>query len=227
MARNFKQPTVSKGAIIAGLCLALASTALTPGEAMARPRSAFNRSMESVRQPVVSYTSFAYDVQVGGGAALSPAEKDRLESWLASINVGYGDRLFLGAGSYYGDAAADIANIVARHGLLIEQDASQAADTASTGSLRLVVRRATARVPGCPDWSDTQETNGMGNVSRNFGCGVNGSLAAMIANPEDLVRGQTGTSDLQGTTSNRAIQVYRDKTPTGSGDLKTMTAGGN
>ncbi|AUW59871.1 pilus assembly protein CpaD [Sphingobium sp. SCG-1] len=227
MARNFKQPTVSRGAIVAGLCIALTSAAVLPGSAMARPRSAFNRGMESVRQPVVSYTSFTYDVQVGGGAALSPAEKGRLEGWLASINVGYGDRLFLGSGNYYGDAVMDIANVVARHGLLIEQEAGLAADTAPEGSLRLVVRRATARVPGCPDWSDTQETNGMGNISRNFGCGVNGSLAAMIANPEDLVRGQTGTSDLQGATSNRAIQVYRDKTPTGSGDLKTMTAGGN
>lgn len=225
MARNFKQPTVSRGAIVAGLCIALTGAALIPGHAMARPRSAFNRGMESVRQPVVNYTSFAYDIQVGSGS-LSPMEKERLEGWLASIDIGYGDRVFIGSSSYYGSVTDDIANVVARHGLLIEQDTVQAVDAAPEGSLRLVVRRATASVPGCPDWSDTQETNGMGNTSRNFGCGVNGSLAAMVANPEDLVRGQTGTSDLRTATSNRAIQVYRDKTPTGSGDLKTMTAGG-
>jgi len=47
----------------------------------------------------------------------------------------------------------------------------------------------------------------------------------MIANPEDLVRGQTTDSDLRTATSNRAISTYRDKLPTGSGDLKTITGG--
>ena len=59
-----------------------------------------------------------------------------------------------------------------------------------------------------------------GGTSSNFGCGVNGNLAAMIANPEDLVRGQTTDSDLRTTTSNRAIQAYREQAPTGAGGLK-------
>jgi pilus assembly protein CpaD len=47
----------------------------------------------------------------------------------------------------------------------------------------------------------------------------------MIANPEDLVRGQTTDSDLRTATSNRAISTYREKAPTGSGDLKTLSGG--
>ncbi|MGK2908573.1 MAG: CpaD family pilus assembly protein [Sphingobium sp.] len=209
--------------------IVLAGVSLIPIAAEARPRGEFNRSMESTHQPVVSYTSYAYDIQVGGQGGLSPSEAKRLEGWLASIGIAYGDRISVASdAAYYGPSVRDgIANVVARHGLLIEEDDAVAAGAAPEGAVRLVVRRASARVPGCPDWSDKQETNGMGNTSRNYGCAVNGNLAAMVANPEDLVRGQAGSSDLRTATSDRAIKTYREKAPTGSGDLKTITAGGN
>jgi pilus assembly protein CpaD len=44
----------------------------------------------------------------------------------------------------------------------------------------------------------------------------------MVANPDDLVRGQSSDSDLRTATSDRAISTYRNKTPTGSGDLKNL-----
>ena len=49
---------------------------------------------------------------------------------------------------------------------------------------------------------------------------------AMIANPEDLVRGQSGQSDLRTATSTRAIQVYQKKEPSGAGELKQESARG-
>ena len=225
MERNIMQRPFSRYTFLAGLGFALVSVALSSGQADAKPRGTFNRGMQSERQPVVSYTNFAYDVQTGNGGGLSPSEAQRLDGWLASVDVGYADRVVVSAaGSAYGSTiSSNIANLVARHGLLIEEDGSSSSD----GLVRVTVRRASASVPGCPDWSDKQETNGMGNTSRNYGCGVNGNLAAMVANPEDLVRGKTSASDLRSATSNRAIQIYRDKAPTGTGDLKVMTAGSN
>ena len=64
-----------------------------------------------------------------------------------------------------------------------------------------------------------------GGASSNFGCAINSNLAAMVANPDDLVRGQTSNSDLRTATSTRAIQTYHKKAPTGAGDLKDL--GGN
>jgi pilus assembly protein CpaD len=225
MERNLMQRPFSRYTFLAGLGLAVVSLALVPKDVDAKPRGTFNRGMQSERQPVVSYTNFAYDVQVGSGGGLSPSEAQRLDGWLASIDIAYADRVMVSAAdSAYGSAITDdIADLVARRGLPIEEDVSP---SSQQGLVRITVRRPSASVPGCPDWSDKPETNGMGSTSRNYGCGVNGNLAAMIANPEDLVRGRTGTSDLRGATSNRAIQVYRDKVPTGSGDLKTL-AGGN
>jgi pilus assembly protein CpaD len=53
---------------------------------------------------------------------------------------------------------------------------------------------------------------------------VNGNLAAMVANPEDLISGQAGTGETIVTTSTKAIKAYRDKEPTGTGDLAEVSS---
>lgn len=187
-----------------------------------------NRSVESVHQPVVNYAAYTFDVQTGSNGGLSAPEAGRLNDWFASIGLGYGDQIaIVTAGGYYSPAVReDVANLVARHGLLVAEDDSAAAGAAPAGSVRLIVRRATASVPGCPDWHATQETNMSLATSSNFGCGVNSNWASMVANPEDLVRGQSTDSDLRTATSNRAISTYREKAPSGAGDLKQLSAGG-
>ena len=188
---------------------------------------AANRGMESIHQPVVSHTAFTYDVQAGPDGGLSGSEARRLDDWFASIGLGYGDQVALATdAAYLSPSLRDgIANVVGRHGILVGEDGSAVAGVAPQGSVRLIVRRATASVPGCPDWSDKPETDQQLGLSTNYGCGVNGNLAAMIANPEDLVRGQTTDSDLRTATSNRAISTYMEKKPTGSGELKTLSGG--
>ena len=197
---------------------ALAVLAL-PLAAQAKP----NRSVDSVHQPVVSHTAFTYDVQAGPDGALTASEARRLDDWFMSIGLGYGDQVAIVTDGYSTPSLRDgIADVVARHGMLVGEDSSAAAGAAPDGNVRLIVRRATASVPGCPDWSGKAETSMNLGGSSNYGCGVNGNLAAMIANPEDLVRGQSTDSDLRTATSDRAISTYRNKTPTGSGALKTL-----
>lgn len=187
-----------------------------------------NRSVESVHQPVVGYAAYTFDVQAGPDGGLNAYEARRLNDWFATIGLGYGDQVAIVTdGGYYNPIMRDgVADVIARHGLLIGEDSSAVAGAAPAGSVRLIVRRATASVPGCPDWSSKQETDLNLGTSSNFGCGINSNLAAMVANPEDLVRGQTTDSDLRTATSNRAISTYRDKPLTGAGELKQMTAGG-
>lgn len=186
-----------------------------------------NRGVQSVHQPVVSYASYTYDVQ--GGGSLSSAEARRLQDWFASIDLSYGDQVAIvtDAGYYNPDLRDGIADVVARHGLLMGEDSSAVAGTAPDGSVRLIVRRATASVPGCPDWRTKAESNMDLSASSNFGCALNSNWASMVANPEDLVRGQETESGLRTATSNRAISTYREKVPTGSGALQQLTAGGN
>ena len=200
---------------------ALAMLAL-PFAAQART----NRSVDSVHQPVVSHTAFTYDVQASPEGALSASEARRLDDWFMSIGLSYGDQVAIVTDGWSTPSLRDgIADVVARHGMLVGEDSSAAAGAAPDGSVRLIVRRATASVPGCPDWSSKAETSMSLGASSNYGCGVNSNLAAMVANPEDLVRGQSSDSDLRTATSDRAISTYRNKAPTGSGDLKTLSGG--
>lgn len=204
--------------------LALVAALALPLTACGAADRASNRGMESVHQPVVSYTNFVFDVRTDSAAGVTSLEKERLVGWLDSLNIGYGDSVAI-AGDTSPAARADIAAVIGKRGMLVHEDNSAIAGAAPYGSVRLIVRRATASVPGCPDWSTKQENSMSAGTSSNFGCAVNSNFAAMVANPEDLVRGQTTNSDLLTATSNRAIKSYQAKAPTGDGGLVSL--GGN
>ena len=63
----------------------------------------------------------------------------------------------------------------------------------------------------------------------NFGCGVNSNLAAMVANPEDLIHGREGDGVGDPRTATRAVGVYRNTAPTGTKGLQDVNtkSGGN
>ncbi|WP_333929615.1 CpaD family pilus assembly lipoprotein [Sphingomonas sp. LR55] len=64
------------------------------------------------------------------------------------------------------------------------------------------------------------------NTSSNYGCAINRNLAAMVANPADLVRGAPGNETTDTAVSYKAIDTYRKKAPTGAGGLAASSTGG-
>ena len=59
---------------------------------------------------------------------------------------------------------------------------------------------------------------------------MNSNLAAMIAQPEDLIRGRSGTGTIDTATSAKAIEAYRKAGPTGNGNTvkaESARGGGN
>lgn len=170
-----------------------------------------NRSVYSERQPVVSKSNFVLDLSAGNGG-LSTAEQNRLSGWLDALELGYGDRVSIDDPSYSNSAVAKAAveNIVASYGLLISETAPVTEGNIPSGQMRVVVTRTTASVPGCPDYSHRSHTDFQARTSANYGCGTNSTLSAMIANPEDLVRGQNADGEDQSQAS-KAIRAYRDK----------------
>lgn len=170
-----------------------------------------NRSVYSERQPVVSKSNFVLDLSAGNGG-LSTAEQNRLSGWFDALELGYGDRVSIDDPSYSNSAVAKAAveNIVASYGLLISETAPVTEGNIPSGQMRVVVTRTTASVPGCPDFSHRSHTDFQARTSANYGCGTNSTLSAMIANPEDLVRGQNADGEDQSQAS-KAIRAYRDK----------------
>lgn len=209
----------------AALLLAgLAVTACGPETNGLTPAS--NPSLSSVNQPVVQRTDYVFDVAAGDG--VQGGELDRLASWFDSIDLGYGDHVSIdGAGGYTDDRTrADIASVVGRYGLLLDQGAPVTAGAVQPGSVRVIVSRMTASVPGCPIWED--ELVGMPErTSTNYGCATNSNLAAMIADPADLVRGREAADAIDPAASNKAIDAYRRRIPTGvKGEVKSESTGG-
>lgn len=206
----------------AGLALALAlGTALSGCTGVAT-----NRSMTSVHQPVVERMKYTLDLATGNGG-LSYPEQQRLAAWFAELDLRYGDRISIEDPLQDAATAATIDALAARYGLAISDTVSVGTGFVEAGTTRVVVTRSKAVVGGCPDWSTHSDANPNNGLSTNYGCAVNSNLAAMVADPNHLLKGDASGSDTTIMSSNKAITTYRTKTPTGGADLKQTTSKGN
>ena len=184
-----------------------------------------NRGMESVHQPVVERGDYAFDVSAAEGG-LAPGEVERLAGWMQSLSLGYGDRVAVDSAGADAAVRDTVAALAARYGLLVSDDAPLTAGSIAPGTARVIVSRMRASVPSCPDHSRVSGIEFEGNTNSNYGCAVNSNLAAMIARPEDLVRGQPGAPSSDPATSYKAIDQFRKQVPTGAGGLKAESTSG-
>ena len=171
-----------------------------------------NTSMYSVHQPVVERSTYAIDLNSDGGS-LSSTEQARLGEWFDALQLGYGDRVSVDFGSGYASkaAATAVSRVAAEHGVLTDEVAPVTAGEVASGMLRVVVTRSKASVPSCPDWSTNHDRNYNASNHSNHGCATNSNLAAMIADPEDLVRGRD-SKKLDANSGKNAVGAYRAKT---------------
>ena len=174
-----------------------------------------NRGLESVHQPVVARQDYALDVQTAGDG-LARGESGRLQGWFDAMRLRYGDRVAIDDPVGYRGTHADVARVVASYGLLLTDERPVTAAPVAPGTVRVVISRMQASVPGCPDWSRNSSQEYDSNTSSNYGCATNANLAAMIANPEDLVHGQSGAGT-DPVRSGKAIEALRKAAPSGSG----------
>lgn len=186
-----------------------------------------NRGLSSVHQPVVARTDYVYDLPVPTSDTLSAQEDARLAAWFDSVKLRYGDRVAIDAPNDYGFARPAVSAVVARYGLLVDERAPITQGAIAPGAMRIVISRTTATVPGCPDWSRPSMANFGGDAMSNYGCATNSNLAAMVADPEDLVRGRSGTGGVDAATSGKAIRTYRTAPPSGAGGLRSERTGRN
>jgi pilus assembly protein CpaD len=178
-----------------------------------------NRYLDSLKQPVVERTSMALEVD-SAYDGLPISEQQRIDGWFDAMNLRYGDRLAVSDPTGNPAVFEAVEKLAARRGLLVNTDGALADGTITRGRARIVVTRSSANVPNCPDWSAKSAINYNNATYPNFGCSINGNLAAMMANPEDLIQGQQGTGETVVLTSTKAIDSYREQKPTGTNGLK-------
>jgi pilus assembly protein CpaD len=219
MTKNMKLfhnvPRVAGAALALSLGLALAGCGGMPG----------NRTVESIHQPVVQRVDYTLDVTTGPGG-LTYTEQNRLAGWFEAMDLRYGDRVSLDDPLQSGATRGAVEGLVARYGLLLGPDAPVTPGYVNAGTVRVVVSRTKATVPGCPDWSANSDVNLNNGTSSNYGCSVNSNLAAMVANPEHLIKGDAARGDNLVMSSTKAIESYRTQAPTGQGGLKASSTKG-
>lgn len=178
-----------------------------------------NRSLESTHQAVVEHTNYVLDLNAGPGG-LSLPEQRRLAGWFEAMDLRYGDRITIDDPMKSSANRAAVEAVAGRHGMLVGDTAPVTPGYVNAGTVRVVVTRSKASVPGCPDWSAKSDTNLKNATSSGYGCAVNGNMAAMIADPEHLLKGADTTGSTTVMSSTKAIESYRDAKPTGEGGLK-------
>jgi len=145
-----------------------------------------NRTMESVHQPIVSRTDYVFDMP----SRTSPADRARLSEWFRSLDLAYGDRVSVDDPSGSASNRGEVAELASYYGAAFEPVAPVTQGNIPPGNIRVIVSRTKAEVPGCPDWSRPSNPTFDNHAMSNYGCATNANLAAMVANPEDLVSGK-------------------------------------
>jgi pilus assembly protein CpaD len=180
-----------------------------------------DRGVEAVNVPVVARADYVFDAAAPGGS-LGPSEKARLDAWFRGLGLGYGDSIYVDA-PYATGARYDVVQVAGNYGMMVEPGAPVTAGAVPNGMVRVIVSRTRAEVPNCPNWSVPSQPNYNNRTMSNFGCGVNSNLAAMVANPEDLVHGREGAVVVDPSTGTKAIVLYRSAAPTGAKGLQDIS----
>lgn len=129
------------------ILIALSSTlaaCATPGVNQA------DRGVASVNVPVVTTADYVFDAAAPAGA-LAQGEPERLSGWFQGLGLGYGDTVYVDGSAPA--ARSQVASIAGRFGMLVTPGAPATQGMVAPGSVRVVVARRRAEVPGCPNWS--------------------------------------------------------------------------
>ncbi len=203
------------GAVALGLGLSLAACGGMPTE----------RSLYSTNQPVVERENVTFDVSTGSGG-MDVYEQQRLDGWFDAMDLRYGDRVSIDDPMANSATREAIGKLAARRGILVSDGSPMTTGFVEPGQARVVITRSTASVPDCPNWSAKSSANYNNAAHPNYGCAINSNFAAMVANPEDLIKGQEGTGETVVLSATKAIDTYREKAPTGTGGLTQNSTGG-
>ncbi|MCT2399660.1 CpaD family pilus assembly protein [Novosphingobium mangrovi (ex Huang et al. 2023)] len=181
-----------------------------------------NRSLYSVHQPVVEKVNYTLDVTTSG-SGLAYGEQSRLAGWFDAMGLKYGDKVYVDDPTGNAGTRSAVEAVASRYGILLGDNAPETAGYVTPGNARIVIVRSKASVPSCPDWSTKNDFNPNNGLTSNYGCATNTNLAAMVANPEDLLHGADATGSTVMMSSNKAIDAYRNAAPTGKGNSVSET----
>ncbi|MBX3495028.1 MAG: CpaD family pilus assembly protein [Parvibaculum sp.] len=110
---------------------------------------------------------------------------------------------------------SDVRDILAEHGVSGDALAYTPYSASAAGAAPLILsyKRYVAKASTCGDWSASLATNYKNVPPPNFGCATQNNLAAMIADPADLLKPR-GMTPADAGRRNTVLEKYREGEPT-------------
>ena len=174
-----------------------------------------NRTLYSTKQPVVERNNYTMDLR-STADGLTISEQKRLAEWFQTMDLRYGDRVSIDDPMASRASRESVAALAGRYGLLVEDGAPVTEGYVNPGMIRVVVSRSRAYVPGCPDWSGRYGANYNNATNDGYGCAINSNIAAMIADPEHLLKGADQNETNSVVSSREAVDSYNSQVSIGS-----------
>jgi type IV pilus biogenesis protein CpaD/CtpE len=81
-------------------------------------------------------------------------------------------------------------------------------DEVAANTVKVVVNRHVVTPPACPNWSNFDGNEERNTPGSNYGCATDAGLGYMVANPRDLVQGQT-MDPAQSDPTIRTLRAYQ------------------
>ncbi len=134
----------------------------------------------------VDVATFNHDVAfANGGPSAQPGQIERLNGFLSTIDIGFGDSISLSGGT------PEQRRALAEHLKPLMLEVRAYPDLGEPGAVTVTVVRHVVTAPACGDWSKPSEKDHANSAGPNVGCSTNAALAQMVANPADLLGGES------------------------------------
>jgi pilus biogenesis lipoprotein CpaD len=176
---------------------------------------------QSVGQPGLNDQVMRNTVQLVRFSHIIKAEDDKTETlsektiadlntFLHNTNVGYGDVLMVdGAYNASDNRLSEIQTLFRKRGYEYAGKTLLGAKPVE-GDIVLYVERHVVTTPNCGNWPEDTTYNSENNRSVYNGCSTVANLGLMVANPRDLVSGQSS-----GTTTATAVNAVNTSANSG------------
>ena len=196
-------------------------------------------NVPEARAPRADLVQYGHDVAFAAGEArLTNGQRQRLDSFLARLEAGYGDRFYVVAGRGRRGAPkqaaarlgerrrqAVMAFLELRRLRVLPLRIEFGIDAPVGEAVKVIVRRYVVTLPGCPDWTGRPGISYDNATSSNFGCATAVNFGLMVADPGDIVAGRH-PGLLDGEFAARSIERYRkgETTPLKGDEASTASA---
>ena len=196
-------------------------------------------NVPEARAPRADLVQYGHDVALAAGEArLTNGQRQRLDSFLARLEAGYGDRFYVVAGRGRRGAPkqaaarlgerrrqAVMAFLELRRLRVLPLRIEFGIDAPVGEAVKVIVRRYVVTLPGCPDWTGRPGISYDNATSSNFGCATAVNFGLMVADPGDIVAGRH-PGLLDGEFAARSIERYRkgETTPLKGDEASTASA---